>query len=298
MDTATAPPPGWYPDGSGVRWWDGKAWTANTTPLSFPAAERPSAAEALRLPEGVPPLPVATTAPAVVTAGALRGTSFGDRWIEVTSSGPDKRALAKVIAKRGRTGPKSLRVDDAIVQLIGAEVQVSIGSTRIGRLAATDTSTYAAVLEWARYPIESSGIVLIDAEGHPGAHLKLYLPSPDMLVPANNLNPAVAVFPAWDRAGGLTLARLKAEHSLVEAATARWWSGTARSTWVILTRTGFEITASMDGMSLPNLDPDRAGGLRSAWDARHPGMTQMQFEAQVYQIKSGRQVNIRYALIW
>jgi hypothetical protein len=119
-----------------------------------------------------------------------------------------------------------------------------------------------------------------------------------MLVPANDLNPAIAVFPAWDRAGGLTLARLKAEHTLVDSATAHWWSGTARSVWVVLTRTAFEITASMDGMPLPNLDPDRDGGLRSAWTARHPRLTQMQFEAQVYQIKAGRQVNIRFALSW
>ncbi len=246
----------------------------------------------------MPQLPTATTAPATVTAGALRGTSFGDRWIEVRSAGSDKRALAKVITTRGRTGPKSLRVDDAIVQLVGNDIQVSIGSTRVGTLGATDTATYQHVLAWARHPIESSGIVLIDAEGHPGAHLKLYLPSPDMLVPANDLNPTIALFPAWDRAGGLTLARLKAEHALVDSATARWWSGTARSAWVVLTRTAFEITASMDGMPLPNLDPDRDGGLRLAWTTKHPGLTQMQFEAQVYQIKAGRQVNIRFALSW
>jgi hypothetical protein len=264
-------------------------------PLAAPTAES-GAVEQLRSPKGAPQLPTATTAPAVVSAGALRGTSFGDRWIEVHSTGSDKRALTKLIAHRGRTGPKSLRVDDAIIQPLGADVQVSIGSTRVGVLSAPDASTYRSVLEWARHPIESSGIVLIDAEGHPGAHFKLYLPDPDMLVPVNDLNPAVAVFPAWDRAGGLTLARLKAEHALVESATERWWSGAARSAWVILTRAGFEITASMDGMRLPNLDPDRDGGLRSAWTTRHSGLTQMQFEAQVYQIKAGRQVNIRYAL--
>jgi hypothetical protein len=214
----------------------------------------------------------------------------------VNGTGAEKRALTKIVARRGRTGPKSMRVDDAIVQLTGPVVQVCIGDTRVGSLAPADTSRYAPVLTWARYPIESSGIVLIDAEGHPGAHLKLYLPDPDMLVPANELNPEVAVFPAWDRAGGLTLAKLKAEHSLVEAATASWWSGTPRSAWVVLTRTGLEITAAMDGTALPNLDTDRAGGLRSAWDTRHPGLSRMQFEAQVYQIKAGRQVNIRYAL--
>jgi hypothetical protein len=266
-------------------------------PLPAPTSEI-RAVEPLQSPEGAPQLPTATTAPATVTAGALRGTSFGDRWIEVQSSGSDKRALTKVITARGRTGPKSLRVDDAIVQLVGADVQVSIGRTRVGVLSAEDTSTYRSVLGWARHPIESSGIVLIDAVGHPGAHFKLYLPDPDMLVPANDLNPAVAVFPAWDRAGGLTLARLKTEHALVDFATERWWSGAARSAWVVLTRSGFEITASMDGMPLPNLDPDRDGALRSAWTTRHPGLTQMQFEAQVYEIKAGRQVNIRFALSW
>lgn len=86
-----------------------------------------------------------------------------------------------------------------------------------------------------------------------------------MLVRANELNPDVAVFPAWERAGGLTLAKLNAEHSLVEAATASWWTGTPRSAWVVLTRAGLDITAALDGKSLPNLDTDRVGGLRSAW---------------------------------
>jgi hypothetical protein len=44
------------------------------------------------------------------------------------------------------------------------------------------------------------------------------------------------------------------------------------------------------------LDPNRDGSLRSAWEARHQKLTRMQFEAQVYEIKPGRQVNIRYPL--
>ncbi|WP_410630974.1 DUF2510 domain-containing protein [Amycolatopsis sp. cmx-4-83] len=296
MDAAT-PPAGWYPDGRGVRWWDGTAWTGHRASLPAPTTEVPSA-ERLTVPQTAPRQPVATTAPATVTAGALRGTSFGDRWIEVGSSPSNERALNKVITARGRSGPKSLRVDDAIVHLVGTEVQVSVGSTRVGTLSAMDTATYCSVLKWAGHPIESSGIILIDADGHPGVHLKLYLPSPDMLVPANDLDTTIAVFPAEDRAGGLTLARVKAEHALVDSATERWWSGAARSAWVVLTRAGFEITATMDGMPLPSLDPDRAAGLRTAWTTRHPGLTRMQFEAQVYQIKAGRQVSIRFPLTW
>jgi hypothetical protein len=290
-------PRGWYPAGVGVRWWDGTAWTEHTFPLPAPAVENTSAVAPVHAPEGAPPIPAAAvTTPAVLTVGALRGASFGDRWIEVHTTGPHKRALDKIIAKRGRTGPKSMRVDDALVRLVHDEVQVSIGSTLVGVLEDTDTSTYTPVLEWAHHPIESSGIVIIDAEGHPGSHFKLYLPDPDMLVPANALNPAVAVFPAWDRAGGLTLAQRKAEHALIDAATASWWVGTPRSAWVVLTRSGFDITATMNGMPLPTLDPDRGAALRSTWQARHRDLTMMQFEAQVYEIKSGRQVNIRHPL--
>ncbi|MFD2472082.1 FAD-binding protein [Amycolatopsis silviterrae] len=70
----------------------------------------------------------------------------------------------------------------------------------------------------------------------------------------------------------------------------------AASAWTVLTRTGFTITATMDGMPLPDLDPDRSSWLRSAWNTRHPGLRQMQFEAEVYQVSAGRQVNIRYPL--
>jgi hypothetical protein len=262
------------------------------------AREAATAPAPVRVPQAAPPVPGAAivTVPAAVTAGALRGTSFGDHWIEVHAAGKDQRALDKVVAKRGRTGPKSLRVDDAVVTLARGEVQVLIGDTRVGVLEAADTAAYTPVLGWARHPIESSGIVIIDADGHPGQHLKLYLTSPDMLVPANALDPAVAVFPAWDRAGGLTLAKRKADHALTDAATASWWAGTPRSAWVVLTRSGFEITATMDRMPLPALDPNRDGSLRSAWEARHHELTRMQFEAQVYEIKPGRQINIRYPL--
>ncbi|HEY2059753.1 MAG TPA: DUF2510 domain-containing protein, partial [Amycolatopsis sp.] len=288
VDAPAAPRRGWYPDGHGVRWWNGNEWTAHTLLLAAPPTESPTSTTSPQPPEGTPPLPIATTAPATVTAGALRGTSFGDSWIEIAGTGPDNRALATIIAKRGRTGPKSLRVDDAVVQLVGTQVLAKIGDTRVGTLTDADTAAYSPVLRWANCPVESSGIVLIDAQGHAGSHLKLYLPSPDMLVPANALDPAVAILPAWDRAGGLSLAKRKADYALIEAAAARWWSGTARSAWIVLTRTGFTITAAMDGMPLPDLDPDRDDGLRSAWDARHPGLRQMQFETQVYQVAAGR----------
>jgi hypothetical protein len=66
----------------------------------------------------------------------------------------------------------------AAVALGADEVQVSIGSTLVGVLEDADTSTYAPVLEWVHHPIESSGIVIIDTEGHPGSHFKLYPAGP------------------------------------------------------------------------------------------------------------------------
>lgn len=226
----------------------------------------------------------------------VRGTSFGDRWIEVHTFGQDKRALNKVIAARGRTGPKSMRVDDVVVRLAHDEVEVSIGDTRVGALTVADRSRYVPVLQEADCSIESSGIVLIDAAGHPGPHVKLYLPEPEMLLPANALDPDVRLFPAHDRAGGFTLAKRKPDYALIETATASWWSGTSRSAWVVLTRSDNEITAAMDGLPLPPLDPDRSVALRSIWDARHPEQSRLQFETLVYEIKAGRQISIRHQL--
>jgi hypothetical protein len=187
-------------------------------------------------------------------------------------------------------------VDDAIVLLADDEVEVSIGDTRVGALCGADRSRYGPVLRQAGCSVQSSGIVLIDAEGHPGSHVKLYLPDPDMLLPANALDPAVPLFPAHDRAGGLTLAKRKPEHALIERATTSWWSGTSRSAWVVLTRSDIEITAAIDGLLLPPLDSDRSAALRSVWELRHPEQPRLQFEAQVYEIKAGRQINIRYQL--
>lgn len=238
----------------------------------------------------------AASGSATVDEGVMRGTSFGDRWIEVCTVGQDKRALDRTIAERGRTGPKSMRVDDAVVRLAHDTIEVRIGKTRVGVLHAADGRRYTPALRRAGCPVESSGIVLIDAEGHPGAHVKLYLPDPDMLVPANMLDPAIPLFPAHDRAGGLTLAKRKSDHALIEAATAAWWSGTPRSAWVALTRTGYEITASMDAKPLPALDADRTAALRYAWEARHQNVHRLQFEAEVYNIKAGRQLTVRYPL--
>jgi hypothetical protein len=189
-----------------------------------------------------------------------------------------------------------MRVDDAIVLLTDDEVEVSIGDTRVGTLCLADTSRYELVLRQAGRAVQSSGIVLIDAVGHPGSHVKLYPAGPDMLLPANALDPAVPLFPAHDRAGGLTLTKRKLEHALIERATTSWWSGTSRSAWVMLTRSDIEITATMDGLSLPPLDPGRSAVLRSAWELRHPERSRLQFEAQVYEIKTRRQINIRYQL--
>jgi len=230
-------------------------------------------------------------------AGVVRGTSFGSYWIEVCTAGSDRSGLDTVIAERGRTGPKSLRVDDVLVRLAGDEVEVTIGTTRVGALGAADSARYAPVLARVGCAVESSGIVLIDIEGHPGAHAKLYLPDADMLVPANAIDPTVPLFFALDRAGGVTLAMHKHDHRLIADATASWWPGTSCSAWVFLTRSGIELTATADGFPLPALAADRSKVLRTAWDAAYPGQPRLQFEALVYEIKAGRQISIRYPLI-
>ncbi|TDP97941.1 hypothetical protein EV186_103921 [Labedaea rhizosphaerae] len=227
---------------------------------------------------------------------ALRGTSFGDRWIEVRTSAQDARALREVIADRGRTGPRSLRLDDVVVNLGHAEVEVRIGETRVGSLWEVDMSRYAPVLRTAGRPVESSGIIIIDADGHPGSHVKLYLPDPDMLVPANSLDPTVLFLPAHDRAGGITLARRKADHELIEAATASLWSGRDCSVWVLLTRTSSGIDASIDKMPLPSLSDERAAALLLSWEAQYPRSNDLQFESILYSIRAGRQVCVRFSL--
>ncbi|WP_433678275.1 hypothetical protein [Nocardia sp. CA-119907] len=128
-----------------------------------------------------------------------------------------------MIAERGRTGPKSLRLDDVIVSLAGNQIEVTVGTTRVGLLSAADSARYAPVLARVGCAVESSGIVLIDAEGHPGGHVKLYLPDDaDMLVPANVIDPTVPLFFALDRAGGVTLAERRHDHRLIAEATAPW----------------------------------------------------------------------------
>ena len=83
---------------------------------------------------------------------------------------------------------------------------------------------------------------------------------------------------------------------MIESATLSWWSGTRRSAWVVLARSGIEITAAMDGLPLPSLDPDRSAALRSIWDKRHPGRPRLQFETTVYDVKAGRQISLRHQL--
>lgn len=236
------------------------------------------------------------TRPSVVTRGALRGTSFGDRWVEVDGDGKCRRALERLVASRGKTGPKSLQLDDIVLRLVGRGVSVIVEGVEVGTLTGQDVLAYLPVLRWAQYPIEVSGSVLIDADGHPGSFLKLYLPSPELLVPVNRLDPTVALFPAWDRAGGLTLANGKPAHQLVDAATESWWAGSPRAAWVVLTRDGLNLTATLDGMPLPEPSTDRSLHLIRAWGRWHPDLTQLQFESIVYQIKAGRQVNVRFRL--
>jgi hypothetical protein len=223
---------------AGRRWWSVHPRAARTPLPLIPAVD---SMPAVATPLASAPPATATTTSELGTTEVLRGTSFGNQWIEVYTSRQLKHALDNVVAKRGRTGPKSMRVDDAIVRLARGEVEVSIGNTVVGTLHEDDKSAYEAALESARRPVESSGIVVIEAEGHPGTHFKLYLPESDMLVPVNTLDPAIAMFLAWDRAGGLTLAKVRAEHALIDATTSRWWAGFPRSAWVVLTRSGTDI---------------------------------------------------------
>ncbi|MEV5837148.1 hypothetical protein [Nocardia sp. NPDC052112] len=95
----------------------------------------------------------------------------------------------------------------------------------------------------------------------------------------------------------MTLAKRKSDHTLIGEATASWWPGTSCSAWVVLTRSGVELTAAVDGFPLPALAEDRSEVLRSAWDTTYPGQARLQFEALVYEIKRGRQISVKYQLI-
>jgi hypothetical protein len=52
---------------------------------------------------------------------------------------------------------------------------------------------------------------------------------------------------------------------------------------------------SMDAMPLPALDPDRTA-LRFVWDVRYRDQHRLRFEAEVYEIKVGRQLTVRCPL--
>jgi hypothetical protein len=64
-----SPPPGWYTDpsnGTGMRWWDGQAWSMSTMPSEQPVGAQPVAQ------------PIAAAAPAGVTTPTYGGVpSYG-----------------------------------------------------------------------------------------------------------------------------------------------------------------------------------------------------------------------------
>lgn len=304
----TFPPPNWYADptvAGRLRFWDGVRWTEHIAPAPLPAPP-PAQPSAPPSATSVTPTtaPTATASPiqlvthsASVTPGVIRGTSFGSTWVEVEAGRGERKALSKLIKARGKSGPKSMRFDDAVLTLSGSQVNVTIGGSTVGWLNAGDSARYARPLSAIGRPVESSGIVLIDAEGHPGEHIKLYLPDEAaLLVPLNEPDPSVRTFFAHDRAGSITLAHRKAEHQLAEAATAYWWTGSPFAVWVVLTRSEDDMTATLSGQPLPDLDPERSAALRAVWDQRMAGERRLQLEARVYEVKSGRQIAVRHQL--
>ncbi len=221
--------------------------------------------------------------------------SFGDRWVEVTSAGPSRTALSSVVSTRPHTGPKSLRCDDIMLVAEGTATTVIIDGKRVGVVDAPYGAAYAPVLAEVG-AVQVSGSILINAEGHPGNHLKLFTPAAHLLISANTPDPAVPIFFAHARAGGVTLAHRKTDHALIEAATSSWWAGAERSVWVVLDRHGEDIAATLDGFLLPDLTIERTTELRRVWDQRMAQQPRLQFEGVVYEIKAGRQLILRHQL--
>lgn len=229
---------------------------------------------------------------------AVRGMSFGDRWINVVSTGADRTHLDQLTNSRPRTTPKTVRCDPVVLSRTAVGVAVSVDGIRVGQLHADTASQYAPILDWVGQPVATAGVILIDAEGHPGNHLKLFAPQPALLVPANSPLPGITLWPALDRAGGITLARKKADRDLLDAATHGWDLGAAgeRSIWLVVTRTEDQLDAALNGQPLPALTAARTGELCRQWDRHHHGETTLQMEAILYTIKSGKQINLRFAL--
>lgn len=224
--------------------------------------------------------------------------TFGDRWVEVMSVRDDRKRLDQLAASLPRTSRRTLRCDTVVMSRTGTGVAVSVNGVRVGELAADTAHQYAPILDWVKQPVSTAGVILIDAEGHPGNHLKLFAPEPALLVPANTPADGVPVWAALDRAGGITLARKKTDRDLIDSATPEWDLGDAgeRSVWVVVTRTGDQLDSTLNGHPLPALAADRTQAFRDQWDRHHPTETVLQMEAILYRIASGKQLNIRFAL--
>jgi hypothetical protein len=102
VDTATALPSGWHPDGTGVRWWNGTAWSQQAIPLprrSLKIVQSTSLdLQTVRL-SYQPPPPLLFPSPQVgceePTTARISRTPHVDSWIfELSDDGlPEEAAL-------------------------------------------------------------------------------------------------------------------------------------------------------------------------------------------------------------
>ncbi len=218
--------------------------------------------------------------------------SFGSDWLDIDEEG---RTLTAVAKRLKRSGPKSIRSDNVLLEAHRGTIRVALEGTWVGTMKSADGNEYLPVLQAVGVPVQTSGIVLVDATDHPGVHLKLFAPEAQWLVPANTPEARVPCWFALDRAGGVTLASTKSAHALIGEAS----HGLAEScsVWILANRQADgSISFFLNGSPLPTMPSSRAGRLSTAWDKYASGHSQLQLEAMHYPVKAGPQVNVRYAL--
>lgn len=105
-------PPGWYPNGDVLRWWDGSSWTEHTAPLGPPAAAAPQVAPTSYQPPAprrvaghrnhplLDPQTGAGSAGVVAATGANGQVVFDGQFVIITRSGFIARATVGKGEKR------------------------------------------------------------------------------------------------------------------------------------------------------------------------------------------------------